>query len=87
MHRQGAFAVADILPRRLLACIIYEGFASRIGLPLQLARYHSTPSRSYVTIMIDKNAPSGRVRGSRGSAAQAPSLFIHDATGEFGFCL
>ena len=44
-------------------------------------------SYSYVTKMIDKNAPPGRVRSSRGSAAQTPSLFIHDATGEFGFCL
>ena len=28
---------------------------------------------SYATKMIDKNAPAGRVRSSRGSAAQAPS--------------
>ena len=31
-------------------------------------------SRSYVTKMIDKNAPSGRVRSSRHSAAQTPSV-------------
>ena len=29
-------------------------------------------SYSYVTKMIDKNAPSGRVRSSRHSAAQTP---------------
>ena len=31
---------------------------------------------SYVTKMIDKNAPSGRVRSSRGSAAQTPSILF-----------
>ena len=39
-------------------------------------------SRSYVTKMIDKNAPSGRVRSSRHSAAQTPSpLFYRRTTG------
>ena len=35
-------------------------------------------SYSYVTKMIDKNAPSGRVRSSRGSAAQTPSVSIEN---------
>ena len=35
-------------------------------------------SYSYVTKMIDKNAPSGCVRSSRGSAAQTPSSAIEN---------
>ena len=35
-------------------------------------------SYSYVTKMIDKKAPPGRVRSSRGSAAQTPSSAIEN---------
>ena len=35
-------------------------------------------SYSYATKMIDKNAPSGCVRSSRGSAAQTPSAGVKD---------
>ena len=37
-------------------------------------RSYEAHSRSYVTKMIDKNAPSGRVRSSRHSAAQTPRI-------------
>ena len=37
-------------------------------------------SHSYVTKMIDKNAPSGRVRSSRHSAAQTPRGFLKPQT-------
>ena len=37
-------------------------------------------SYSYATKMIDKNAPSGCVRSSRGSAAQTPSISSNQNT-------
>ena len=41
-------------------------------------------SYSYVTKMIDKNAPSGRVRSSGASAAQAPTVNITKKAGRQG---
>jgi len=37
-HRCGAFAVAELLPRRLLACIVHEDSASRVNSANQVAR-------------------------------------------------
>ena len=35
-------------------------------------------SYSYVTKMIDKKAPSGRIRSSSSSTAQTPACIIHE---------
>ena len=46
--------------------------SENVPLARAFLRSFEAHSYSYVTKMIDKNAPPGRVRSSRGSAAQTP---------------
>ena len=66
-------ALITLLAADALACIIHEDSAPRVIIAKQVGRSPSSRGYSYVTKMIDKKAPSGRIRSSSSSTAQTPS--------------
>ena len=68
-------ALITLLAADALACIIHEDSAPRVIIAKQVGRSPSSRGYSYVTKMIDKKAPSGRIRSSSSSTAQTPRQY------------